>query len=118
MSNTLKELEKRLSKAVQHFWKVRDQQATKQGKGGKKAEDRGSRGAVTGGKQLDGFIKLIYELLVESGLPEATIYCNTRLDKGKNARKVKLARYPPKPNFRDGFVRRRIGTCWLLWISN
>ena len=42
------------------------------GRGGKR--DQGSRAAVTGGAQLDGFIRLVSELLVESGIPDATIF--------------------------------------------
>jgi hypothetical protein len=63
----------RVSKAVQHFWKVRTQQYKKQGSAtGKK--DAGYRSAVTGGKHLDGFIKLLAELLSEAGLPDSTIH--------------------------------------------
>lgn len=63
----------RVAKAVQHFWKVRTEQHEKQGTTtGKK--DTGNRGAVTGGKHLDGFIKLLTELLSEAGLPETAIH--------------------------------------------
>jgi hypothetical protein len=63
----------RVSKAVRHYWKVRTQQHKKQGSAtGKK--DTGYRSAVTGGKHLDGFIKLLAELLSEAGLPDSTIH--------------------------------------------
>lgn len=63
----------RVAKAVQYFWKVRTQQHEKQGaSSGKK--DAGNRSAVTGGKHLDGFIKLLTELLSEAGLPDTTIH--------------------------------------------
>lgn len=63
----------RLSQAVRNFWKVRTQQQYKQGaKSGKK--DTGNRGAVTGGKHLDGFIKLLTDLLSEAGLPDSAIH--------------------------------------------
>ncbi len=63
----------RVSKAVRHFWKVRTQQQKKQGSvTGRK--DTGYRSAVTGGKHLDGFIKLLAELLSEAGLPDSTIH--------------------------------------------
>lgn len=63
----------RVSKAVRHFWKVRTQQHKNQGSvTGKK--DTGYRSAVTGGKHLDGFIKLLAELLSEAGLPDSTIH--------------------------------------------
>ena len=66
-------MEDRLAKAVQHFWKARSHQHKKQGRAtGKK--DAGNRSAVTGGKHLDGFIKLLTELLSEVGLPDSTIH--------------------------------------------
>lgn len=63
----------RLSKAIQHFWLVRTQQHNVQGvSSGKK--DTGNRGAVTGGKHMDGFVQLLADLLMESGLPDSTIH--------------------------------------------
>jgi hypothetical protein len=65
-------LERRLSKAIAHFWKTRTRQLNKQGKKtGRK--DQGARAAVTGGAQLDGMIALISELLLEAGLPEVAV---------------------------------------------
>lgn len=65
----------RVSKAVRYFWKVRTQQHENQGSAtGKK--DAGNRSAVTGGKHLDGFVKLLAELLSEAGLPDSTIHTN------------------------------------------
>ncbi len=69
-------MEDRLAKAVQYFWKARIHQRKKQGKTtGKK--DAGNRSAVTSGKHLDGFIKLLSELLAEAGLPDSTIHTRT-----------------------------------------
>jgi restriction endonuclease XhoI-like protein len=66
----------RLAKAVRNFWRIRTQQHKKQGTTtGKK--DAGNRSAVTGGKHLDGFIKLLAELLSEAGLPDSTIHTTT-----------------------------------------
>ncbi len=67
----MKNLEKRVAGAVRHFWKTRSSQQRKQKVSGKK--DQGDRGAVTGGSQLDGFIDLISELIVESGIPKESI---------------------------------------------
>ena len=73
MSDQLAKIEDGLRQAVQQFWTRRGQQATSQGneEGDK---DRGDRGAVTGGKHLDGFRELVAELLIASGLQRATIY--------------------------------------------
>ena len=63
----------RVAKAVQYFWKVRTRQHKKQGSiTGKK--DAGNRSAVTGGKHLDGFIKLLVEIISEAGLPDSSIH--------------------------------------------
>jgi hypothetical protein len=73
------ELPQRVGKAVQHFWRTRQRQAASQGaKAGEK--DAGARSAVTGGRQLDGFINLCRELLIEAGLPEANVYGKEKLD--------------------------------------
>ncbi|MFH1264287.1 MAG: PaeR7I family type II restriction endonuclease [Planctomycetota bacterium] len=72
------DLQGRLGKAIQHFWRTRDRQAENQGKTGRK--DAGLRTAVTGGKHLDGFVMLCRDLLVEAGLPEANVYWSKRLE--------------------------------------
>jgi hypothetical protein len=69
------QIQKRLRSAVKHFWTTRETQAQKQGTlSGSK--DAGFRSAVTGGAQMNGFINLVRELLCESGLPKAHIYCD------------------------------------------
>lgn len=58
---------------MKRFWKTRAAQAAKQAEApGQK--DAGSRSAVTGGRQMDGFAELARELLLESGIPEASIH--------------------------------------------
>ncbi|MEZ6066639.1 MAG: PaeR7I family type II restriction endonuclease [Planctomycetaceae bacterium] len=47
-------LKRGVSNAVRHFWDTRTGQARKQTDAGR--TDQGSRGAVTGGKQMDGFV--------------------------------------------------------------
>lgn len=65
--------ERQLGKAVQAFWNVRTQQHKKQGvTTGKK--DTGNRSAVTGGKHLDGFIKLLGTILTDAGLSRLAIH--------------------------------------------
>jgi hypothetical protein len=67
----VKNLEEKVAAAVRHFWITRLQQHERQAEQGKK--DQGSRGAVTGGAQLDGFIELISNALLELGLPPSSI---------------------------------------------
>ncbi|MCK8828575.1 PaeR7I family type II restriction endonuclease [Natroniella acetigena] len=66
-------LDKKVREAVEHFWRTRLQQ--KNSSSGQK----GNRGAVTGGKQLDGFVHLIKEILLENGLKEEEIHVRSGL---------------------------------------
>ena len=66
----------KVSKAVSKFWRVRLAQSRRQGAAGEK--DRGSRAAVTGGRQLDGFVQLVCDLLCESGLCREDVHIERR----------------------------------------
>ena len=57
---------------VSHYWITRQAQRDKQEKRG--ASDAGLRSAVTGGAQMDGFISLFKDLIVEGGIDEQYIY--------------------------------------------
>ncbi|MGO9679229.1 MAG: PaeR7I family type II restriction endonuclease [Candidatus Sulfotelmatobacter sp.] len=59
---------------MKHFWSTRETQAQKQGSASG-SKDAGARSAVTGGAQMNGFINLVRDLLCESGLPKAHVYC-------------------------------------------
>ena len=71
-------LEDRIADAVRYFWTTRTGQITRQNAHG--VRDQGNRGAVTGGKQLDGFVDLIWYLLVLNGVPEECIFTNYDLE--------------------------------------
>jgi hypothetical protein len=69
----MQDIEKRVGKAIQLFWRTRDKQSASQGsKTGEK--DAGLRAAVTGGKHLDGFRDICRDLFTEGGVPEAHVY--------------------------------------------
>ena len=57
--------------AVRHFWRTRLRQTKDQKQRGQ--ADQGSRGAVTGGRQLDGFSERIFNLLINSGVDAEAI---------------------------------------------
>ncbi len=78
MSNHLMLLKERISEAVAHYWRIRQAQAQKQVEEGK--SDQGARGAVTGGAQMDGFITLITDLIVEAGVSKKHIFYNKYLE--------------------------------------
>lgn len=73
-----KDLDKRIENAIQYFWKTRNGQITRQNAHG--VRDQGNRGAVTGGKQLDGFVNLICDLLKFNGVPENCIFSSSDLE--------------------------------------
>ncbi|MBE2278875.1 MAG: restriction endonuclease, partial [Ignavibacteriaceae bacterium] len=58
-----------IKKAVNIFWGVRDNQYRNQNK-----QDSGTRGAVTGKKQLDGFVELFRKISLELGIPDKYIF--------------------------------------------
>jgi len=80
MNNTLLpcDIDQRIKAAIKFFWATREGQISRQGSGG--ARDQGNRGAVTGGKQLDGFIDLIRYILIETGVDKSSIFCDTKLE--------------------------------------
>ena len=67
-----------VKKAIQHFWSTRAGQIDKQHQ--HQTYDQGNRGAVTGGKQLDGFVELVKRVLLVYGLSEACIHTNSSLE--------------------------------------
>jgi hypothetical protein len=75
-----KKYQKDISSAIQHFWNTREAQLK-----GQKKSDQGSRGSVTGGKQLDGFIKVLLKVSKDLGVPEECIYI-----KGNNPARARL----------------------------
>jgi hypothetical protein len=66
---TIQEYHKLLSKAIKHFWNTRNSQFA-----GKTKTDQGNRSAVTGGKQLDGFIELLVQVSKDLGVPDNCIF--------------------------------------------
>lgn len=71
--------QERLAEAVKYFWRTRQSQSDRQGvRSG--TRDSGSRTAVTGGKQLDGFVDLLREFLAEAGLDRTCIYTSRKVE--------------------------------------
>ncbi|HTV07125.1 MAG TPA: PaeR7I family type II restriction endonuclease [Acidobacteriaceae bacterium] len=71
--------EEQVREAVRHFWLTRETQSNRQGtKSG--SRDAGRRTAVTGGKQLDGFVELVRDYLEETGIGKPNIYCERTIE--------------------------------------
>ena len=75
---TLAELSKHIRNAVAFYWRTRSRQLQKQRTAG--GSDQGSRSAVTGGAQMDGFIALLTKLAIEAGIDPANIYHKDSLE--------------------------------------
>jgi hypothetical protein len=68
----MSEIDDKTAKAIAHYWKTRATQRQKQETRGK--ADHGLRSAVTGGAQMDGFIDLFTELIVQAGIPLRCVF--------------------------------------------
>lgn len=72
MALDLVDYEKKARKAVKAFWGNRE--AAKQKQIGSGKTDQGERAGVTGGKNMDGFMALILEVIRANGLAHAQIH--------------------------------------------
>lgn len=66
------EFRRRLGIAAKFYWKTRRSQATAQKRRG--TTDAGTRGQVTGGRQLDGFADLVKDVCLKAGYKESEIF--------------------------------------------
>ena len=74
----LADLPKYTREAVRFYWQTRSRQLEKQRKAG--GSDQGSRSAVTGGAQMDGFIELLTKLVIQAGVDRSHIYYKDSLE--------------------------------------
>jgi len=72
MKEILDDIDKDVAQAVSHYWFTRKAQKDKQKMRG--VSDAGLRSAVTGGAQMDGFITLFTDLIVDAGIDNQHIY--------------------------------------------
>lgn len=77
MALQLPDYEKKAAKAVKAFWGNRDAARKKQIATGK--VDAGTRGAVTAGKNMDGFVELLIDVIKANGLKRAEIIRDGRV---------------------------------------
>jgi len=77
-NKTLENLGPRTREAVSHYWRTRSVQRKKQRQTGKL--DQGARGAVTGGAQMDGFIRLFTDLICDAGIARECLHCDEALE--------------------------------------
>ena len=78
MAIDISALDRNMPKAVKHFWKARLLATESQKKRG--AADQGGRSGVTAGKNLDGFITMVREIIQDNGITNTDIYCDGRTE--------------------------------------
>lgn len=76
MAIDLADYEKKGCESVKAFWGNREAARQKQIESGKL--DQGERGAVTAGKNMDGFVALVLDLVAANGLDAAVIHQNRK----------------------------------------
>lgn len=72
MAIDLVNYEEKARQAIKKFWQMRDEAKQKQVDAGK--SDQGERAGVTGGRNMDGFLELILDVVRANGLAEAEIH--------------------------------------------
>ena len=71
-NSTLGQIDRRARQAVARYWGTRLAQQRKQEETGR--ADQGLRSAVTGGAQMDGFVDLFTDLIVDAGISKKYIF--------------------------------------------
>ena len=78
MGVELSSLDRMMPQATRHFWKGRMLAAKRQKKRG--MADQGNRAGVTAGKNLDGFIAMMREIIIDNGMAKEDVCISTRGD--------------------------------------
>jgi hypothetical protein len=76
MGVDLSAMDKLMPKAVRHFWRARIQAQKSQRKRG--IRDQGNRAGVTAGKNMDGFVAMVRDVIVSNGLPRNSVVTTGR----------------------------------------
>lgn len=135
MALDLADYEKKAKEAVMAFWGNREKARQKQIEAGK--ADQGERAGVTAGKNMDGFIALIIDIIKANGLEHAAIHQERRvvtlpgyfrptklwdllvIDEGRLIAAIEL-KSQVGPSFGNNFNNRTeeaIGTAHDLWTA-
>ena len=77
MALALADYERKARAAVQVFWSSRERARQKQNTSG--TADRGERAGVTGGKNMDGFLALVVDIVRANGLAQAQVHQRRRV---------------------------------------
>jgi len=72
------DLSEHISNATAHYWQARMRQRERQKQSGR--ADQGARSAATGGVQMDGFIDLFSQVILETGIDEQFVFRKKALE--------------------------------------
>jgi len=64
--------------AIKHFWEARRSAAAKQQERGN--VDQGNRAGITAGKNLDGFVNMVRQLVEDNGISQFEIHTDKKAD--------------------------------------
>ncbi|MBS1259419.1 MAG: Type-2 restriction enzyme PaeR7I [Candidatus Scalindua arabica] len=78
MPKNIDNLDQQVAVAVTHYWVTRKKQRERQKKKG--SSDAGLRSAVTGGTQMDGFINLFTNIILDTGIERKYVYQKKSLE--------------------------------------
>ena len=78
IEEVLANLDERVNRAVSAYWVTRQSQADRQGGNGR--EDHGARAAVTGGAQMDEFVRLLADIIVQGGAKPEHVHFKKSLE--------------------------------------
>jgi len=78
MSINIESFDEMIGPAVKHFWRSRTNAARNQEERG--ISDQGNRSSVTAGKNLDGFTRMIKQIIIDNGINERHIYHTGRVN--------------------------------------
>ncbi len=76
MAVDISALDRTMPKAVKHFWKARVRAAGTQKTRG--TADQGNRAGVTAGKNMDGFVAIVREIILDNGVAKADVFSDGR----------------------------------------
>lgn len=68
------EINERIRNAIKWYWETRNTQSARS------RNDQGLRTAVTGGKQMDGFVEIVKEIAISQGLQSKEIFYKSKLE--------------------------------------
>jgi len=77
MAIVLPNFEENIRAAVRAFWESRESARRKQEESGK--ADQGERASVTAGKNMNGFLAIVQQLVAANGLPDARVHVSRKL---------------------------------------